>query len=315
MAASDLSRLTADFARPGRIGFAHSSLGPVAILETNAGRASVALQGAQLVSWIPAGRADVIWMSQAAVPKVGKSLRGGTPVCWPWFGAHPDAERVGAPPLPAHGFVRGARWDLAATAADDQSARVRLVADVAGAADAVGVAPPPLSLAIDIALSSAGVSLALTTRNDGAAPLTITQALHTYFAVGDIGAVEVAGLDGCGFIDTVGGISRHVQEGPVRFAGEVDRIYIDQSTEARTRHLRILDHCLGRAIEIASQGSASAVVWNPWDAKAQRLGDMGEGGWRRMLCVETANAADDAVTIAPGAGHTLVARYAVKNLD
>lgn len=296
-------RMTAEFSQVGRIAFDATSLGPVVTLTFRGSRAVVALQGAQLLSWVPAGHRDVIWLSSDTKPKPGKALRGGTPVCWPWFGSLPDA-----PQLPAHGFVRGAPWSVVAAAATDTATSVMLQADQP--ISCAGLNPPEAHLTLEVRLAE-DLSLVLTTYNRSRGTLAITQALHTYFSVDDIAVVEIDGLDGCPYIDTVGGISRRVQHGPIRFAGETDRIYLDTSEAARTARISVIDPALGRRIDITSEGSASAVVWNPWIEKSTRLGDMGPEGYRRMVCVETANAADDAIAIMPDALHRLMATYRV----
>ena len=287
--------------REGRVTFSRGPLGEVVDLAAPGGTARIALQGAQLLSWVPAGEAEVIWLSPEARPQPGKSLRGGAPVCWPWFGPHAEDERK-----PAHGFVRGAPWELLDTEATAQATRARLGFDTAGRWRAMW--PHEARAVLTVTLGD-GLTLALETTNTGAETFQLCQALHTYFAVAHIAETSVHGLDGCAFIDKVGVEARRRQEGMVRFDGEVDRIYLDPPGEVVIR-----DKALGRRIVIGASGSRSAVVWNPWIEKAARLGDMGADGFRRMLCVETANAADDAVTLAPGARHVLEARYRVERV-
>jgi len=151
--------------------------------------------------------------------------------------------------------------------------------------------------------------LELATRNTGAEPFTITQALHTYFHVDDIGTIRVEGLDGKDYIDRVGGDARLVQHGPVTVTGELDRIYLDCPGKTT-----IIDESLQRQIHITKQGSRSYVVWNPWVEKSARLGDMGEDGYRHMICVESCNAWDDVVDVAPGTEYTLSTEYSVEPL-
>jgi len=138
--------------------------------------------------------------------------------------------------------------------------------------------------------------------------------LHTYFQIGDIGAIRVRGLDGTEYVDSAGGGQRKRQAGAVSFAGEVDRVYLN--TEAVCT---IADPLLERCIEISKTGSRSTVVWNPWDQKAARFADLGgapsaHGGWRQMVCIESANALDNQLTIAPGETHRLAVQYRVKKM-
>lgn len=295
----------------GAFTFADGPFGPVVELSAVGGTAQVTIQGAQLVSWIPAGQPEVLFMSKTTRPQPGKSLRGGTPVCWPWFGPHPADASGAAPslaqsfaPRPAHGFVRGAAWRVDATMASENSATVRLVFETGRQYREDWPHEARATLAVTL---SATLTLALVTENTGASPFSLTQALHTYFAVGDIAATEVEGLDGCTYIDKVGPDEACRQSGAVTFGGEVDRIYLNPPPR-----ISILDRLVGRRIAIRSEGSASAVVWNPWIEKSARLGDMGPDGYRRMVCVETANAASDARVLAPGESHRLAAVYSVE---
>jgi D-hexose-6-phosphate mutarotase len=146
----------------------------------------------------------------------------------------------------------------------------------------------------------------LATTNTGAAPFQLGQALHTYFTVGDIRRTTVAGLEGCEYLDKVGGSVRKRQDGPVAFTQETDRIYLG------TRGCcGIVDPVLDRTILITSTGSRSTVVWNPWIEKADKMGDFGPDGHLGMVCVETANAAEDVITLAPGATHCMTAQYRI----
>lgn len=279
--------------------------GPVVRLTAPGGTAEVALQGAQLLSWQPRGEAPAIWMSPmerlgrpAASPK---PVRGGTPVCWPWFAQHPqDAAK------PAHGFVRTRPWSIAAQERSGDEVGVRL-STATTAADR-GLWDGAASLEMTVTLGT-GLSLALATTNKGQQAIALTQALHTYFAVGDIGDVEIEGFDGQVYIDKLDGNARKPQAGAITFAAEVDRIY-----DAHAGSAVIVDRGLGRRIVVSKSGSRSTVVWNPWSGKAARLGDMGPDGWRRMVCVETCNAGGDIVHVAPGARHMLIANYRITAL-
>ena len=142
--------------------------------------------------------------------------------------------------------------------------------------------------------------MALTTRNTGAAAFGITQALHTYFCVGDITQTRVQGLDGCDYLDKVQDFAKKQQVGAVQMTGETDRIYLDTTSDCV-----IEDAAWGRSICIAKQGSQSSVVWNPWIEREKSFVDMATGEYQGMLCVETCNAGPDQVTLAAGATHTL----------
>ncbi|MGQ0671959.1 MAG: D-hexose-6-phosphate mutarotase [Hyphomicrobium sp.] len=294
-AGSEAARLTAEHGRADGVCFEASPLGGVvAILTATGGRAVVALQGAQVLSFVPAGDRDVLWLSPAARLATGKATRGGIPVCWPWFGRHPtDAAK------PAHGFVRTSPWRVVSSDARKEVASLALEFEPLSAH--VSLWPYRARVRLEIVVSQA-LTLALTTTNVGAETVPLTQALHSYFAVSDVSAVSIDGLHGATYVDHVGALQRRRQSGSIVIDAEVDRVY-----EASEETVLIRDEGFDRTIAIAKSGSRATVVWNPWIAKSQRLGDMGPEGHRRMVCVETANAGDDVVTVAPGATHRLTA--------
>lgn len=298
---ADLSAIAERVAHAGRAALRTGPLGPLLELTVAGARAAIALRGAQLVSWRPQGHDEVIWMSPASPSRlVGKALRGGTPICWPWFG--PDPECRGRP---AHGFVRGTDWTLEHTDVTDETTLAAFCYRTTPADHALW--PHAASARAVFVLDAKTLAITLTTVNEGQAPFVLTEALHTYFAVADIGSTAVHGLDGVAYLDKVGDEARRRQAGAVTFAGEVDRIYLDPPAS-----LAIVDAGNGRTIRVASRGSRSVVVWNPWNEKAARLGDMGADGFRRMVCVETANAGDDVVTLAAGDRHVLAALYSLE---
>jgi len=264
--------------------------------------ATVALQGAHLLSWTPRGEQPVIWLSRDASFELGQSIRGGVPVCWPWFGPHATQ-----PSFPAHGFARTAPWQVCETKALDDGAT--FVACRVMRTDPTDMFWPHTSqLELGITVGSA-LALDLITRNTGTESITIGDALHTYFAVSDIRHIAVEGLEGCPYIDKLDSDKRKQQFGPVTFNAETDRIYLDFGADCL-----INDPGMQRRIRIARRGSRSTVVWNPWTEKAQTMGDMGESGYLNMVCVESTNAADDVVTIAPGDEHHLWVSYQVEPL-
>lgn len=282
---------------PGRLSFEQSPLGAtVARLTTGDTQALVALHGAHVLNWTHRGE-GLLWLSPIARIRNGKGIRGGVPVCWPWFGDHATD-----PSKPAHGFARTRAWTVAGTSVDADTVSITLAFTPDAAHRAIWPHAATARLTVSVGTT---LRLALETTNVGAEPFTLTGALHTYFRVSDIANVSVTGLNGCAYLDKLEGFARSRQSGPIAFAGEVDRIYLGD-----TNAIMLSDSSHGRRIAISSAGSASAVVWNPWDQKTARLGDMGSpDAFRQMVCIETANAGDDCVALPPGATHTLVATY------
>ena len=270
-------------------------------IETATCTGEIYLHGAHVTAWQPRGAAPVIWMSRASVFAPGRPIRGGIPICFPWFGPHPsDSSR------PAHGFARLRLWTLDAVerTADDA---VAVTLSLQTGAETRELWPHRSALTFT-AIFGPQLSLELRVRNLGDDACAIQEALHTYFAVGDIRAVAIEGLAGATYLDKVRNGARCVQDAaPIRFAGETDRPYLD--TEATTT---IVDTSLARRIVIEKRGSRTTVVWNPWIAKAAAMPDFGDDEWPSMVCVETANAVDNALTLAPGAEHRLQALIRVE---
>jgi glucose-6-phosphate 1-epimerase len=265
--------------------------------------ARISLYGGQVLAYRPRGAAaDLLFVSEQAFFQPGKAIRGGVPVCWPWFG--PDPQGLGRP---AHGFARTRLWCLRETAALP-GGETRVVLDLNDTAETRALWPHAFDLSLTVTVGPT-LHLALTTRNTGEAPFEITQALHSYFAVGDIAQTRVSGLDGCAYIDKAAGAGDavKVQGADVTVTAEVDRVYTGVPPS-----LSIVDSAQGRRVRIASKSSSTAVVWNPWAAIAAGMADLQDDGYLKFVCVETANVADDAITLAPGAAHTLVARLAVE---
>ena len=295
---TDIRVLTERFGLAEELCFTNAATDqPVVEVNTPLCRARIALQGAQVLTWTPAGEPPVIWLSDEAVFTAGKSLRGGIPVCWPWFGAH--ASEAG---FPAHGIARNLPWQVMASEhLSDGRIKLKLCLDTAALDHSLW--PYHSELELHMSFGHA-LELELITRNVDTQAFTITEALHTYFAVSDVRQVRVLGLEDCDYLDKVAGFARRHQQGAVSFAEEVDRIYLDTGAECV-----IDDTPLKRRIHINKRGSLSTVVWNPWQEKAAAMSDMGKAAYLTMLCVETANAADNAVTIGPGEEHRLWVSY------
>ena len=291
--AATIENLNDAFGRPGAARFEMRFGGPVALLQHRGAAAVVALQGAQVLSYVPAGGEEVLWLSPVAQLSTAKAVRGGIPVCWPWFGPHPDGASK-----PAHGFVRAAPWQVIETATDDLATRITLRFDAATIDPALW---PHQAIATLTAELASSLKITLETVNEGANDISLSQALHSYFAVGDVSRVVISGLNQRRYIDQLDRSAAPVQSGEILIAAEVDRIYQDTADD-----VIIADASSARAIKVAKSGSASTVVWNPWLEKGERLGDLGAGGHSRFVCIETANAGSDIQILRPGARHSLV---------
>ncbi|WP_273819789.1 D-hexose-6-phosphate mutarotase [Pseudomonas asplenii] len=263
----------------------------------------IAQQGAHILSYQLAGEPPVIWLNDQAQFKHDKSIRAGVPVCWPWFGVfqrNPDsvqAMRQASEAPTAHGFVRTREWTLQGIQADADG----VLAEFTLPLPEGGFAGWPHKVGLKLAVHlGEKLHISLTSENLDDHPVTLSQALHTYFAVSDVRNVHVDGLDGLTYIDTTDDWKQVRQQGELHFSGETDRIYLDTPA-----HLSIVDPTWERRIELTAENSRSAVIWNPWIDRASQLADLADDGWQKMLCIETANVMNDVVTLAPGASHAL----------
>ena len=257
--------------------------------------ALIALQGAQLLEYTPIGRKPVIWLSDQAEFKQGQSVRGGIPICWPWFGdarKNPDSVQKHLPsgPLPAHGWVRDKPWLLETIDSNDERVALKLKFPTS-------IWPAPFPHGVELTLHieiGDELRLNLITRNGSNETLSFSQALHSYFAISDVENIQIENLEGVTFIDTLDNWQEKVEESPVRIAGETDRIYLDTPEV-----ISIQDDPWQRTTQIESDTSKSAVVWNPWIEKGKRLSQFDAESYRKMLCVETADAAKHCVQLEP----------------
>lgn len=297
----DIAQANDELGIPGALAICEGSGGlPLINIENTYASASISVHGGQVLSYRPVtAKDDLLFVSRQAYFQSDKAIKGGIPVCWPWFG--PDPEQRGRPD---HGFVRVRGWQLLATEVRvDGATRVLLGTRDDDSSQALW--PHSFSLELEVTVGET-LDLVLMTQNTGAAPISVTQALHAYFSVGDVRKVQVLGLAGHDYIDKMMDGSRATQSGPINLDGPVDRIYLDT-----TDTLIVDDSSLGRSLHIEREGSRSAVVWNPWIEQSLAMGDFADDEYLRMICVETTNAAEDAVTIGAGERYRLSSSYRI----
>lgn len=300
----NITELNDRYAIPLNMRFTPVGDGLVAADVTNSyASARICLHGAQVLTWQPAGVTEpVIWMSSDAQIAKGKSIRGGVPVCWPWFGAHATNDA-----LPAHGFARTQPWQVKGSRLmNDGSTELSLTMPINTAAQKMWAGRAQLDMLINVGET---LKIALITRNLGKSAFHISEALHTYFAVSDVAQVNVEGLGGVHFHDKAAGWTQGDQVGNIAFKTEVDRVYVNSANACS-----ILDSGYKRRIHINKLGSKSTIVWNPAAVRAAQMGDLGVDGWKRFVCVESGNALENAVTVAAGKSHTLAVEYRVESI-
>ena len=268
-------------------------------------------QGAQILSYFPdTEQPPLIWLSDCAEYVQGQSVRGGVPICWPWFGdiqRSPEAVRnTTTGDAPFHGLARTLDWQLIHSSAATTGVELSLQLD---ASHGLSGWPHAATVQLQVELGEQ-LTLRLDNHNLGSQPLAISQALHSYLAVSDIDKVAVHGLEGCPYYETLEQWQLREQVGAVRFSGETDRIYMKVPEQ-----LQIIDAGWQRRIELRALGSQSAIVWNPWMDKAQTLSGFASDAWQQMLCIETANVQDDHLLLAPGKRHRLVLQLSCEALN
>ena len=271
---------------------------PIVAIQNEGATARISLQGAHLLSWKPKNQSEVIWVSNQAIYAEGKAIRGGIPICWPWFGAH-----EGNADYPAHGFARIEYWQvLSAESISAEETQITFGLDTSLLnQDRKHLWPWPTQVEYCFNIGKT-LSLEVTTINNSDQSIRLGQALHTYFDINDIKKTTVKGLQGKSYLDKTKNYKRETQVGPISIATEVDRVYEQTADEV------IIDNGT-RKILIKKQGSQSTIVWNPWLKVAKKMADFGDKEYLNMLCVESANAAEDTVIIPPGERHKLHVRY------
>ena len=300
----NIDALNAEFGIDGTLRIV-AGRGGLAMIEVynQLANATISPYAGQVLSYCPVAAADdLLFVSERAFFESGKGIKGGVPICWPWFGA-------GGQGGPAHGFARQLPWSILATTTLPSGA-TRVTLGLADDAQTQALWPYHFNLLVEITVG-ATLTVELITRNAGDQAFQITQGLHSYFRVGDATRVRVLGLDGCTYIDKAAGANDAIvtQQGPVTVAAEVNRIY-----ESVPAVLTIEDPVLARRIRITSRHSATCVVWNPWVATARAMADLDDQDYRIMLCVETVNTASEVIEVPGGGEARLAAEYAIEPL-
>jgi len=270
---------------------------PVVRIATEKCLGAMHLHGAQVTSWKPAGTPEVIFLSSTASFAEGKAIRGGIPICFPWFRAKSDNANA-----PAHGFVRTKLWTL--DSIQNGSEGVQVIMSTASDTATKEWWPHDFRAKLSATFGNKLV-LEFAVSNTGAAPFRFEEALHTYHAVGDIRSARLRGLDGAAYLDNTDANREKKQTGELAIARATDSAYLGSQ-----QAIVLLDPHINRKIHITKQNSNSTVIWNPWEDAANKMPDLGAGEWQTFLCAEAANILTNAVELHPGEKHTLAATIA-----
>ena len=238
---------------------------PYITVETPSASGSVHLHGATVTGWTPAGHEPVLWISGKALFDGETPIRGGVPICTPWFGGHPTDSDA-----PSHGLARTATWTLE----HEDTSNDETLLDF-------GLKIPGLKLTYRVRMGHA-LNLSLEITNTGEAARRVEAALHTYLAVYDSREVTITGLENVAYLDKVGGPHQVEATGePIRFVVETDRVYGNSEDD-----VVLHDPGWKRKITVSKEGGQSTVIWNPWVAKSARMKDFGDDEWTGMCCIE-----------------------------
>ena len=264
--------------------------------------AEIYLQGAQITSWQPANEKEVLFLSTQSHWQSGKAIRGGIPICFPWFRAKADDASA-----PAHGFVRTKEWSVESVKVESDSVVVTLATEDD---ESTRRWWPHSFRLVHILSIGSSLRLQLSATNTGQTPFRFEEALHTYFRVSQAEAVRVRGLDQVAYLDNVDANRKKTQSGDVIFTGKTDNAYLDVRSAAD-----LIDPAGRRTIRTEKENSATTVVWNPWQEGAAALSDLGDDEWRQFACVEASNILGSAISLAPGQEHSMQAILSVVSQD
>lgn len=272
---------------------------PVLRIETPLASAAISLHGGQLLSYSPRGFDDLLWLSPVS-KRAPDAIRGGVPVCWPYFGREGQS-----PEVPQHGFARNTQWTLVDSRIDAEGeATIELALP-----QKAGV---PLRLIQTLRIGNE-LHQSLTTHNIGVAAVSLTQALHSYFRVGDAERTHVTGLEGLTYADRYDG-QQHAQSGQWNLQNPRDPGRSDRTYQRAGNRFALVDPALNRRIELTTSGSRSLVVWNPGRTGIAAIGDAPSDGWRHFVCLEATNAGEDVIELEPNGSHTLQQIVSVSSL-
>jgi|SRR5437667_1252304 len=258
------------------------------------------LHGAHVTSWKPVGGEEVLFLSSQSRWAQGHAIRGGVPVCFPWFGGKADD-----PTAPAHGFVRTRAWQLESIAQVGGAVTVSMFTE---SDEGTKRWWPAEFRLVHRATFGSELSLELVVTNTGGTSLRFEEALHAYHRVGNIEKTRVRGLDTVHYFDKTDSNRKKMQHGEIVIVSETDRVYLDTRDP-----IELEDPVLRRRTRVTKENSRTTVVWNPWVQKAHSLSDFADDEWMQMICIESSNVSDFAVDLAPGQQHKMKALVRVAN--
>ncbi len=294
-----IKKLSQQFALTGQLQFIEQASGfPMIQINNKFATATISLYGGQILEFQPHSQSEpVLWLSEQAIYHQGKAIRGGIPICWPWFGDY-----IGQEKQPAHGFARLSLWDVCATKTLSNGS-TEVILQLPCLQYCQNYQASNVTFKLDLRLKiivGEVLKIELLTINKGDHTISLSNALHAYFNVSDVHHIQISGLDDTSYIDKLDNASIGLQQGNVRLTTEMDRVY--QNTK---KALVLHDRDFKRRIIIAKAQSFSTIVWNPWQESAKKMVDMANNGWQSMICIEPANVHDNTIMLGVGQKQTL----------
>ncbi len=296
----DIEQLNRSFALDGHASVIDYHGLPAVQVENTAATAVISFLGAHVCSYIPAGQKEMLYLSPKSLFEVGQPIRGGVPICWPWFSKNADDES-----LPMHGIGRLMLWNLDSIAAADAATTVVTMS--------LDDTPESRTLwnhkfhAVVTLKIGRKLELSIKTTNTGSEPFPLSQAVHTYYRIGDITKISIDGFDGKSCLNKAVGGSDFTQHGPIRISAEFDSVWHDVSGTAVLH-----DEAEDRTVVIEKTNSNTGVVWNPWIDKCKALVDFPDDAYLTFVCIEATNALEDTRICAPGETFELTNTFYLK---
>jgi glucose-6-phosphate 1-epimerase len=263
--------------------------------------AEMYVHGAQVTSWKPTGHDEILFLSTKSHWQEGQAIRGGIPICFPWFRAKADD-----PKAPAHGFVRTKSWRLESISQEKSGVFVSMSTE--SDEQTRRWWPAQFRLMYRVVFGTE-LTLELVCTNTGKTVLRFEEALHTYNRVSDVTSVRLQGLEQVHFLDNTDSNAEKLQHAAVKIVSETDNAFLDTEN-----NVDLIDPGLQRQVRLQKANSLTTVAWNPWHEGAAQLKDLGDGEWRQFLCVEASNILTASVSLPPGEEHEMTACLSVVKL-
>ncbi len=255
-------------------------------------QAQIFPHGAHITKFQPTGQPSMLFLSNQAVFLNGRAIRGGVPVCFPWFGNHNQDSNA-----PAHGWVRQKKWNLINIISCDEQTLVKFATQT----DHFAV--------LLTAIFGKDLKMMLQVTNTSTQTESFESALHSYFQISDISKTQIDGLQSAKFLDQLTSQWHQPDNNPIRFTQEIDRIYQFKTDQPAADSITLSNTQDNNKIVIDRINARSIVVWNPWIEKAKRLSDLGDQQWTEMCCVECGNIGENQVRLAPGTMHKMTVTH------